>query len=748
MNSTWMAFDRVGFDFARLLVSALWQSSILLVAACVIARILRGRHAAIRYTIIAAAVLASPIIPLLATAASRAGAPQAQIAVIPEYQVVTTAAPAAACEEMKVPAAPQAATSAPPAPKFSLWSYPWAILLAAYATCAAALLALIAIARLRIGRWINRGHIVTDERVLDIFSAAQEKQGVRRCVENPSPLTGEGLPCLASAEQGAPQGRACPTKLQRSGVRVQPRIMVVESDNCLSPMTFGTFHPVILLPKGLAAQTRDADLTAIALHELAHIKRHDSLMLMLLSIVRAVFFFHPLIWLACSLAARLSESACDDAVLEVTGQPIGYARMLVRLAEQMPRHAPVVELAAGIVWSKSAFVRRVEAILSDRRATLRRLSRLGLAATVLAVGVSLLVAEALPLTEKKNNPAATQPAASASTQPAPTSAARRMTAAASQQAPTVQPGQKLELRARFLETNLQTDPNVLKSLAKTLRDQSVTEGFTSRDLPEPVDQEVLLRQAFAEANVISMPSVIFFYGQGASVTSGQHIPVISKGGETPKGTVGYIPIGINFKLGSAPRESALVLHAGRTDLSQDQPDQLNEVSDTFIWTMRTNNCLLRIPTPEKILHMTGFKDGWQDANGAYQDAQAVTEVINEHPPVKGYLYIWLTIAPADASEQAASQTTSAPAQEIWRATFEKAYALPAGEVLHRLAPPFIPERDEFWNIERAKFYDRLPFSNRTPEFLVFTWDPDLKRIELRLLRRTDDRNGSQARHWP
>jgi len=74
--------------------------------------------------------------------------------------------------------------------------------------------------------------------------------------------------------------------------------------------------------------------------------------------------------------------------------------MLKRFAEGLPRRALATELAAGIVLSKSAFLRRVEAILSPRRAQIRRLSCLALIATILGAVISLALAAALPLGEK------------------------------------------------------------------------------------------------------------------------------------------------------------------------------------------------------------------------------------------------------------------------------------------------------------------------------------------------------------
>ena len=91
--------------------------------------------------------------------------------------------------------------------------------------------------------------------------------------------------------------------------------VIVEIDNLYAPLTYRTFHPVIALPHGFTDDLSIAELRTIALHELAHIKRHDPLVLNLASIIRAVFFFHPLVWLAAREIATLAEEAADNIVL-------------------------------------------------------------------------------------------------------------------------------------------------------------------------------------------------------------------------------------------------------------------------------------------------------------------------------------------------------------------------------------------------------------------------------------------------
>ena len=354
---TWLALlDRLGFQAARLLLSVLWQSSIVLVAAGLMAYALRRRQAAVRHALWVSAVLLAPLLPVLGWMATNLEAPQAQLPLMPAYS-----APAAVTAPAPVPAAPAPADVAPPVPPAapSLLAYPWALALSAYASGAVVLFALVAVGRLRMHRWIRYGRVVTDSRVLGTFRAVRARLG------------------LAARD-----------------------VTVVENTDVPGPMTVGDRHPVVLLPAGFTENTSAEELEAVAVHELAHVKRHDAAVLALLSLVRAALYFHPLIWLACRQVARLAELACDDAVLEITGEPVSYARLLARLAEELPRRALVTELAAGIVISRGAFLRRVEAILSDRRDRIRRLSRAALAVTVIAASVSVALALALPLGEQ------------------------------------------------------------------------------------------------------------------------------------------------------------------------------------------------------------------------------------------------------------------------------------------------------------------------------------------------------------
>ena len=380
----WGALDVRGYEIARFLFSLLWQSSIVLAGVGALAFLLRRRPARVRHALWVVGLLCVPLLPLISWAGSKAGTPQRQVAVIPHYRaqfapmsepaypVLPTRAAEAPDENSRAPAPslerqapipaphlePRAAAPAPLQPKPRARIYPWAWGIAACAATTAALLAWVLFGWLQIRRRLRSGRVLNDARVAGILASAQDQTGVRFCTA------------------------------------------VIESTADSVPMTFGTFLPVILAPRGLLASLSDEEVRALLVHELAHIRRRDAPMLMLVSLLRAAFFFQPLAWIAARRISILSEQAADDIVVEVTEQPVAYAKTLARLAEELPRRAIGIELSAGFIFSRGAFLSRVKAILADR-ARVRKLSRWTLVGTVTAVLIAIVIACAVPMGEKR-----------------------------------------------------------------------------------------------------------------------------------------------------------------------------------------------------------------------------------------------------------------------------------------------------------------------------------------------------------
>ena len=113
-----------------------------------------------------------------------------------------------------------------------------------------------------------------------------------------------------------------------------PRVEVATSSSIGSPMVLGILRPIIVFPADLVDKLRADELSLILMHELAHVRRWDNLVLLLHRLVAAVLFFHPAVWLCGRMLRREAEQACDDLVVCATGRAKAYARGLAHVAER------------------------------------------------------------------------------------------------------------------------------------------------------------------------------------------------------------------------------------------------------------------------------------------------------------------------------------------------------------------------------------------------------------------------------
>ena len=131
-----------------------------------------------------------------------------------------------------------------------------------------------------------------------------------------------------------------------------------------TPMTGGLWRPVILLPESAVSWGRERRAVVLS-HELIHVRRQDALRQLMRRAVLALYWFHPLVWIASRLAALASEKACDEEVLSLGTRPSEYARHLLFLATGVARGGPRA-LALPIV-QPSQLERRIKSILARRR---------------------------------------------------------------------------------------------------------------------------------------------------------------------------------------------------------------------------------------------------------------------------------------------------------------------------------------------------------------------------------------------
>ncbi len=116
-------------------------------------------------------------------------------------------------------------------------------------------------------------------------------------------------------------------------LRISRPVMLLESYLTEAPVTLGYFAPVILVPAGVLAGFPAAQMEAILLHELAHIRRHDYLVNVLQRAVEALLFYHPAVWWFSHVMRVERENCCDDAVVSIHGNAHAYASALAALEQ-------------------------------------------------------------------------------------------------------------------------------------------------------------------------------------------------------------------------------------------------------------------------------------------------------------------------------------------------------------------------------------------------------------------------------
>jgi TonB family protein len=125
-------------------------------------------------------------------------------------------------------------------------------------------------------------------------------------------------------------------------------IRLLQSARAIIPMTWGVRRPRVMLPAS-AANWSDDRARAVLAHELAHVRRGDWIVHVLAELCCAIYWFHPLFWIAKSALCRESEHAADDEVIGLGVNGGDYAAHLLEIvrAAQAPVRvwSPTVAMA-------------------------------------------------------------------------------------------------------------------------------------------------------------------------------------------------------------------------------------------------------------------------------------------------------------------------------------------------------------------------------------------------------------------
>lgn len=150
---------------------------------------------------------------------------------------------------------------------------------------------------------------------------------------------------------------------------IKKDIPIFYTNTVSAPVQYGLIHPCILLPASFEDVLSEDERACVILHELSHIKRKDIAVFWLMTILKAIYWFNPVIWYGLYRMRQDCEIACDALALSYMrdneNQKYGYT--IIHMLQNTTSAKAVS--AAGITGNKSQIIRRLKMIALFKKNT-------------------------------------------------------------------------------------------------------------------------------------------------------------------------------------------------------------------------------------------------------------------------------------------------------------------------------------------------------------------------------------------
>jgi hypothetical protein len=149
---------------------------------------------------------------------------------------------------------------------------------------------------------------------------------------------------------------------------------------------FGVWRIHLLLPETALKLLCDQEWRLVFLHEMTHIRNCDTVLNAFLIAVQFLHWFNPLVWIGLNRLRADRELVCDAVVVErlEEAERLGYARVLLRLAEAISNGPRIFPSALPVISNASEIKTRVLMIKHHRKAS--RTARYATVVCVLLLG--------------------------------------------------------------------------------------------------------------------------------------------------------------------------------------------------------------------------------------------------------------------------------------------------------------------------------------------------------------------------
>ena len=157
------------------------------------------------------------------------------------------------------------------------------------------------------------------------------------------------------------------------------------------PCVIGYVRPVIALPSELIDELEPDDLARVLAHELGHVRRMDDWANLIAQCIRALWFFNPVVHVACRALDVDREIACDDLAAAARAERIDYAKCLAEMAQRTTFSEHLMP-AAGFFPDRRQIIVRIEQLLDRNHAGSSRIGVAAVAAGIAAAAGVLALA--------------------------------------------------------------------------------------------------------------------------------------------------------------------------------------------------------------------------------------------------------------------------------------------------------------------------------------------------------------------
>lgn len=131
----------------------------------------------------------------------------------------------------------------------------------------------------------------------------------------------------------------------KEGLHIRAAVPIFLMPDIKSPALTTQLRPKLLLPDRLLYSADREDMAFAMAHELTHYKRRDYLVCLLVALLRAVYWFNPVLWIMPRLMRLDMESACDAQVVRSMDkrQKLKYIDLLLTLGREETEESYVTE---------------------------------------------------------------------------------------------------------------------------------------------------------------------------------------------------------------------------------------------------------------------------------------------------------------------------------------------------------------------------------------------------------------------